>query len=195
MVGLDHCWVTRECRGNAKLLLAIVQINDGVARFRANESAQPNRGPHNVFTATWLVAAGARSEWPQAGAVASVGAYRKTVDPHFSQHLAELVDRRNGGGDPRPLAKRVLVHCEPVSTEIVCRWPRPRDGLGVDITLPKIDLQSQTLEYATIVGIYFLNQIEPDAIPMLPEPRQCLRVDGDAGAFNVGCRYHVASTQ
>src|ERR1039458_6651942 len=30
MVGLDHCWVARECRGDAKLLLAIVQINDGV---------------------------------------------------------------------------------------------------------------------------------------------------------------------
>src|ERR1035441_8061276 len=93
MVGSDHCWVARECRCNTELLLAIVQINDSVPRLRANESAQPNRWPHNVLAATWLVAAGARSEWPQASAVASVGTDRETVDAHFSQHLAEFVDR------------------------------------------------------------------------------------------------------
>src|ERR1035441_3635632 len=121
MVGLDHCWVARECRCNTKFLLLVVQINDSVTRLRANESTQPNRWPHNVFTAAWLVTAGARSEWPQAGAVASVGTDCEAVDAHFSQHFAELVDRRNGRVDPRPLAKRVLVHCESVATEIVCR--------------------------------------------------------------------------
>src|ERR1035441_9993336 len=110
MVGLDHCWVARECRCNTKFLLLVVQINDSVTRLRANESAQPNRWPHNVFTAAWLVAAGARSEWPKPGAVASVGANHEAVDAHFSQHFAEFVDRRNGRVDPRPLAKRVLVH-------------------------------------------------------------------------------------
>src|ERR1035437_1294820 len=121
MVSLGHCWIARERSRNAKFLLFVVQINDGVTRLRANESAQPDRWPHNVFAAAWLVAASARSEWPKAGAVASVGANRETVDAHFSQHLAEFVDRRNRGVDPRPFAKRVLVHCEPVATEIVGR--------------------------------------------------------------------------
>src|ERR1035437_1462892 len=121
MVSSDHCRIARQPPANAKFLLVEVQINDGVTRLRANESAQPNRWPHNVFTAAWLVAAGARSEWPQASAVTSVGTDCEAVDAHFSQHLAELVDRRNGRVDPRPLAKRVLVHCEPVATEIVCR--------------------------------------------------------------------------
>src|ERR1035437_8002985 len=195
MIGLDHCWVARECRGNAKLLLAIVQIDDGVPRFRANESAQPNRGSHNVFTAAWLVAAGARSEWPQAGAVASVGTDCEAVDAHFSQHLAELVDRRNGGVDPRPLAKRVLVHCEPVATEIVCRQPRPWNTVIFGPSLPAISLQRQPVEDATIIRIDLLNQIESDTIPVHAQPRQCLRVGGYAGAFNMRRRYHIASPQ
>src|ERR1019366_5623410 len=135
MVSSNHCRITRQPPANAKFLLLVVQINDGVTGLRANESAQPNRRPHEVLAATWLVAAGARSERPKAGAVATVGTQSEAVDAHFSQHLAELVDGHNGRVDPRPLAKRVLVHCESVATEIVCRGPRPWNAFSVDIPL------------------------------------------------------------